>query len=98
MREILESAQDPIAYANHADYAGNTALHAAALKGHMEIVKVLVQHGANVSPVNGENETPMKDATDNDNDEIVDFLKDHGGQLVVAGEKPAKGKHIWKVL
>ena len=38
---------------------GGTSLHAAAFLGRVEIVKLLVQHGADINAKNNKDETPM---------------------------------------
>ena len=44
---------------NAANVMGNTALHAAAIMGHDPVIKVLAEHGANMSPKNTYGETPL---------------------------------------
>ena len=44
---------------NAANTLGNTAMHAAAIMGHDPIVKLLAEHGANLSPKNKFGETPL---------------------------------------
>ena len=80
VRQILEVAIDPVAYINHQDYAGHTALHAAALKGHSDVVKFLVESGAELNLINKNTDTPLDDAADNSEQEIVDYLLSKGGK------------------
>ena len=46
-------------YVDQPDYHGNTALHLAAGSGHVELVKLLVQGGAQVNLLNNERELPL---------------------------------------
>ena len=41
------------------DTKGMTALHAAAGAGHLDIVDLLIQHGAWVNPLDGQQKTPL---------------------------------------
>lgn len=58
---------------------GNTALHAAAMNGNLEVVQLLVERGADPSIRNKEGKTPYEEATelpDNpDRQEVMRFLE-----------------------
>jgi glutaminase len=62
---------------NHGDYDLRTPLHLASAAGHIDIVKYLIQNGANVSPRDRWGATPLNDAQDQ---AIVDYLNAHGAQ------------------
>jgi len=53
---------------------GWTPLHSAAYYGHFEIVKYLVEHGADIIAKNNDGLTPLQCAESKDNEEIVEYL------------------------
>lgn len=57
---------------------GDTALHEAASCEHVEIVKILLEAGANPNARNEELNTPLHNAAFNNNFEIVELLLKHG--------------------
>ena len=56
-------------------------MHSAALKGRAEVVKTLLEFGAEVNPANASGDTPYQDALDNEHDEVVCILKERGGEI-----------------
>lgn len=70
---------------NDADYAGNTALHEAALRGHTEIVELLLDNGAILDVQNGpyDRDTPLIDAVSNGHVETVKLLLERGANPTV---------------
>lgn len=54
--------------------AGNTPLHWAALNGHLECVKLLIQLGADVTIINKAGHDAVYEAEINDKKEVVDWL------------------------
>lgn len=62
------------AFINAVNDAGNTALHWAALNGHLESVKLLVEFGADVTIVNKAGHDAVFEAEINDKGEVVDWL------------------------
>lgn len=61
-------------FLNSINEAGNTALHWAALNGHLECVKLLVQSGADVTIINKAGHDAVFEAEINDKQEVVDWL------------------------
>lgn len=61
----------------------NTALTSAARHGHLDICKLLIEHGANTNPQNPNNFTPLHAAAWNGNAEIIKILIAHGAQIDV---------------
>jgi ankyrin repeat protein len=69
------SAEKPEpALLNAVNDAGNTPLHWAALNGHLESVKLLVQSGADVTIINRAGHDAVYEAEINDKNEVVDWL------------------------
>jgi hypothetical protein len=59
---------------NAVNEAGNTPLHWAALNGHLESVKTLIQSGADVTIINQAGHDAVFEAEINDKKEVVDWL------------------------
>lgn len=87
VRQMLQNPSVVSAQLAHPDYAGNTPLHSAALKGHANIIRILLEYDVDVNASNNSGDTPLQDATDNDHDDVVELLQQAGGTM--AGEKPA---------
>jgi ankyrin repeat protein len=75
VRQLLEGGADPNSEASSAP----APLLRAARLGSLEIVELLVVHGANVNVRDGE-WTPLRFAEFGNHEAIVDFLRQHGGQ------------------
>lgn len=56
----------------------------AAAAGHINIVKLLVRHGANVNSTTKTNSTPLRAACFDGHFEIVKYLVAHGADIEVA--------------
>lgn len=69
------------ALVNKQNIGGATALHIAAREANLEIVKILVQNGADVNVVDNEGWTPAMRAALAGDAQIVDFLISNGAQL-----------------
>lgn len=63
---------------NFADYAGNTPLQVAALNGHEEIVKLLIEAGCKLDCRNSDKDTPLLDAVENGHLGVVKLLLEAG--------------------
>ena len=58
-----------------------TALHAAVDKGHHNVAKLLLEHGADVESRDSRNQTPLHIASYRGYAEVVSLLIDHGADL-----------------
>lgn len=74
---------------NDQDNAGNTALHEAALNGHLDIVKLLIENGADVNMQSFEmfKDTPLIDASANGHLDVVKYLLSHGADPTICNAK-----------
>ena len=54
---------------------GATALHWAALRGHAEVVKALISHGADLTVTNKDGETPLRVARRANRSQVVELLR-----------------------
>ncbi|KAH7411469.1 hypothetical protein BKA64DRAFT_704576 [Cadophora sp. MPI-SDFR-AT-0126] len=57
---------------------GATAFHAAALRGHIKIMDILFQKGADPNKMDFIKKTPMQSAVLGDHLEVISYLLDHG--------------------
>ncbi|CAM0136699.1 unnamed protein product [Umbelopsis sp. WA50703] len=63
---------------NDRDDQGLTALHYACDRGHLDIIKLLVEKGADVNALTKENETPLHYACLSEQSDAAQYLIDHG--------------------
>jgi ankyrin repeat protein len=63
----------------NAGAGGMTALHGAVMFAQVEMVRWLIEHGAEPNPMNYENKTPLKLAVEGGKDEIAAILRASGG-------------------
>ena len=74
------------------DQDGYTALHYSCRYGHVDIVKTLVNHKANVNARTGSGDTPLTLAAMNKHDNVVHALSDYNCEVL------AKGKNAYTAL
>lgn len=74
-----------LAILNAQNKAGNTALHWAALNGHLESVKVLLDQGADPTITNQRGHDPIYEAELNDKKEVVEWVLREGGDELEEG-------------
>ncbi|WP_265033965.1 ankyrin repeat domain-containing protein [Wolbachia endosymbiont (group A) of Sicus ferrugineus] len=63
---------------NAKDKDGNTPLHLAAMKGKIDVVKILLEYNADVNTKNNEGRTALYYAANNNHQELVELLLAHG--------------------
>lgn len=75
-KELIQVGAD----VNDRDYAGNTSIHEAALKGHTHIVQLLLDNGGIIDIRSGPHDldTPLIDAASNDHIDVVKLLLARG--------------------
>lgn len=66
------------------DNAGYTPLHEACSRGHLDIARLLLQHGANPSETSPSGIRPLHDAVENGDMEIVRLLLAYGADAKLA--------------
>lgn len=69
------------AFVDEANEHGNTGLHWAALGGHLDTVKLLMEHGASPALANESNYVPLDLANLNDKREVAQFFLSTAGML-----------------
>jgi ankyrin repeat protein len=61
-------------------------MHLSAANGHLEIVKLLLERGADIHAMNDEGETPYQLSLRRGNREIADLLRKHGAGRVFSSD------------
>lgn len=81
------SPQNPtmLSILNAQNAAGNTALHWAALNGHLEAVKVLLDEGSDPTITNQKGHDAVYEAELNDKREVVEWVLKEGGEGLEEG-------------
>ncbi|KAM8952464.1 BCL-6 corepressor-like protein 1 isoform 2-T2 [Pelodytes ibericus] len=90
---VLYCLQRDLGDINHRDNAGYTALHEACSRGWTDILKILLDNGANVNCSAQDGTRPIHDAVVNDNLETVWLLLSYGADPTLAtysGQTPMK--------
>ena len=62
---------------NGRDNQGRTALHLAAIRGHVEVAKLLLERGADAECTDDDGWTPLRWAAANRCEEMVELLRQH---------------------
>jgi hypothetical protein len=70
------------------DTDGMTSLLYASIYNNFEMVRLLVEHGANINARNREGNTALSIAQSNGNNQIMDFLLERGAIQTAAGQVP----------
>ena len=77
------------------NWRGETVLHQAAYHGNIEVVKILIEKGANINAKNMVNVTPLHFAALNHHFDIIEFLIKSNADI---SAKPDSGWSIWRCL
>ena len=80
--------------ANARDASGNSPLQWAARGGHLEVVRCLVEKGADVRAVDARSETALHEAAAADRGDVVDFLVEHGAPIDQADYRKHTSLHL----
>jgi ankyrin repeat protein len=59
---------------------GWTPLHRASINGALEVVRLLLEHGADVEAKDNDGETALQVAAYKGHDEVVELLREHGAK------------------
>jgi lysophospholipase len=94
VREILEGDEFNHQLLKHADYAGNTVLHLAAVGPEPLVLRELLMRGASVHARNRANNTPLYLAEKMGNAECVRLLKEAGAHLWLDNELKGEGSRV----
>lgn len=73
---------------------GNTALHWAALNGHLPIVKLLVENGASVALANDKNYIPLDLASFSEKIDVVDYFLKEVREMEAENAKEGLGEAV----
>ena len=68
-------------YCNFNDLDGAKAIHMAAQNGHLECVKILINHGSRIDCERRDGKTPIQLAVQYGHLETFQYLKIHGGKI-----------------
>ena len=74
-----------LAILNAQNKSGNTALHWAALNGHLESVKKLLEYGADPTITNQKGHDAVYEAELNDKKDVVEWVLKEGGEGLEEG-------------
>lgn len=102
MRKLLEAFQgrpkeEKQAFVDDANEHGNTGLHWAALGGHLDTVKLLLEHGASPALANERNYVPLDLANFNDKTEVAQYFLSFSGGLERGNEESGLSSAVGSV-
>ena len=92
--EGAQSALETSGVESSLDRKGSSALHLAAVEGHLNLVKFLVEQGAEVEVTNNDGFTPLHAAAAKGYMEIVKFLVEQGAGIEVTSNDGSTPLHM----
>lgn len=100
LKQLVKEAKYDL---NLGDYDNRTPLHLAAAEGKLEVVKFLVENGANVNTVDRWNSTPLNEAEKYNHKEVSEYLTSKGGKIyttrtIKAAYKESDMDQVFKIL
>ena len=94
IRRVIQLNPDVGSYINqHLKVDGQTALHIATLEADVDIVTLLIEHGANVNAETKNRSRPLHFAAFSNNMEIVDLLIAHGADIAARCQGGSSALH-----
>ena len=78
IRQLLDNDKNLL---NSKDQSGKTPLHFASQYGHFDMVKILIERGAEVNVENNNGETPLHYASAYGQENVAEFLISNGAEL-----------------
>ena len=69
------------AAADAQDYDGRSAAHLAAANGHLDILRELIRFGANLHARDRWGATPLREAVENEQDQLIPWFRDNGAHV-----------------
>jgi hypothetical protein len=76
---------------------GGTAFHTAALRGHVKVMDILFQKGADVNKMDFIMKTPLESAALVGNVEVIEYLLEHGADPKIRDDQ-GKTAHDWALI
>jgi ankyrin repeat protein len=80
VRELLQQLGVDIDWRDP-ESKGRTALHRACRNGHLEVVKLLVEHGASIEATDNNGMTPFLEAAGGENLNLIRYMEEKGSDI-----------------
>jgi ankyrin repeat protein len=93
VEELLQQYGIDIDFRDPKSY-GRTALHWACENGHLQVVKLLVEHGATIEVADNRGMTPLHDAASSDCLDVVQYLEAKGSNINAVTEDGRTILHV----
>ena len=86
LEEVMRLIQEDPEIVNATDEDGNTALHLASFKGHVDVVSYLLDQGANIDGEGMDDETALVYACNMGHLEVVELLLSRGADPTICND------------